>query len=47
MYRYLLRHLSIERPNHVWAADITDVPIKGRFIYLFAVIDWSSRAVLA
>jgi putative transposase len=43
-YRYLLRHLRIERSNHVWAADITYVPIKGGFIYLFAVIDWSSRA---
>jgi len=46
-YRYLLRHLSIERPNQVWAADITYVPIKGGFIYLFAVIDWYTRAVLA
>jgi putative transposase len=46
-YRYLLRHLSIERPNQVWAADITYVPIKGGYIYLFAVIDWYSRAVLA
>jgi putative transposase len=46
-YRYLLRHLQIERPNQVWAADITYVPIKGGFIYLFAVIDWYSRAVLA
>lgn len=46
-YRYLLRHLKIERSNQVWAADITYVPIKGGFIYLFAVIDWSSRSVLA
>ena len=46
-YRYLLRHLSIDRPNQVWAADITYVPIKGGYIYLFAVIDWYSRAVLA
>lgn len=46
-YRYLLRHLKIERPNQVWAADITYVPIKGGFIYLFAVIDWYTRAVLA
>ena len=46
-YRYRLRHLQIERPNQVWAADITYVPIKGGFIYLFAVIDWYTRAVLA
>jgi putative transposase len=46
-YRYLLRHLAIERPNQVWAADITYVPIKGGYLYLCAVIDWSSRAVLA
>ena len=46
-YRYLLRHLTIDRPNQVWAADITYGPIKGGFLYLFAVIDWSSRAVLA
>ena len=46
-YRYLLRHLKIDRPNQVWAADITYVPIKGGFLYLFAVIDWYSRAVLA
>jgi putative transposase len=47
VYRYLLRHLTIDRPNQVWAADITYVPIKGGFLYLFAVIDWYSRAVLA
>jgi putative transposase len=47
VYDYLLRHLSIERPNHVCAADITYVPIEGGFIYLFAAIDWSSRVVLA
>ncbi len=46
-YRYLLRHLQITRPNQVWAADITYVPTKGGFLYLFAVIDWCSRAVLA
>jgi putative transposase len=47
IYPYLLRHLAIERPNQVWAADITYVPIGRGFLYLVAVIDWASRAVLA
>jgi putative transposase len=44
---YLLRNLVIERPNQVWAADITYVPIGRGFLYLVAIIDWASRAVLA
>ncbi|MCQ8780492.1 DDE-type integrase/transposase/recombinase, partial [Escherichia coli] len=44
---YLLRRLKIDRPNQVWAMDITCVPIQGGFIYLCAVIGWYSRAVLA
>ncbi len=47
VFRYLLRRLVVDRPNQVWAADITYVPIQGGFIYLCAVIDWYSRAVLA
>ena len=47
VYPYLLRHLAVTRPNQVWAMDITYVPIVGGFIYLCAVIDWFSRAVLA
>ena len=47
IFPYLLRHLAIDRPNHVWAADITYVPIGRGFLYLVAVIDWASRAVLA
>ena len=47
VFRYLLRRLVIDRPNQVWAMDITYVPIQGGFIYLCAVIDWYSRAVLA
>ena len=47
IFRYLLRRLVVDRPNQVWAADITYIPIKGGFIYLCAVIDWYSRAVLA
>lgn len=47
IFPYLLRHLKIERPNHVWAADITYLPIGRGFLYLVAIIDWASRAVLA
>ena len=47
IFPYLLRHLAIERPNQVWAADITYIPIGRGFLYLVAVIDWASRAVLA
>jgi len=44
---YLLRDLSISRPHHVWAADIPDIPMARGFMYLFAVLDWASRRVLA
>jgi putative transposase len=47
IYPYLLRNLAITRPNHVWAADITYVPLGRGFLYLAAIIDWSSRAVLS
>ncbi|MBV9287141.1 MAG: DDE-type integrase/transposase/recombinase [Hyphomicrobiales bacterium] len=47
VFPYLLRGLSIERPNQVWAADITYVPIGVGFFYLVAIMDWASRAVLA
>jgi putative transposase len=47
IFPYLLREMTIERPNQVWAADITYVPIGRGFLYLVAVIDWASRAVLA
>ena len=46
-YPYLLRGLSIDRPNQVWVADITYIPIGKGFLYLVAVIDWASRAVLS
>src|ERR1700746_1625457 len=39
IFPYLLRNLAIERPNHVWAADITDVPAGRGFLYLAAIID--------
>src|SRR5574340_900598 len=47
IYPYLLRDLTISRPNHVWAADITYIPMARGFVYLFAVLDWASRRVLA
>jgi putative transposase len=47
IFPYLLRGVSIERPNQVWACDITYVPIGTGFFYLVAVMDWASRAVLA
>ena len=47
VYPYLLRGVAIERANQVWAADITYIPMARGFLYLVAVIDWSSRSVLA
>ncbi len=47
IYPYLLRNLKIERPNQVWSADITYVPMPAGFMYLVAVIDWYSRYVLS
>jgi putative transposase len=47
IYPYLLRGLTIDRPNHVWAADITYIPMAKGSLYLVAIIDWASRAVLA
>ena len=46
-YPYLLRDLQISRANHVWCADITYIPMARGFCYLVAVMDWSSRMVLA
>ena len=47
IYPYLLRNLSIERPNHVWATDITYIPMHRGFVHLVAIVDWYSRRVLA
>ena len=47
IYPYLLRGLAITEPNHVWASDITYIPMAHGFLYLVAIIDWASRAVLA
>src|ERR1700723_3775793 len=46
-YPYLLRKLVIERPNHVWCADVTYIPMRRGFLYLVAVIDWATRKVLS
>src|SRR5271163_792480 len=46
VYPYLLRGLTIDRPNQVWCADITYVPMAKGFVYLVAVMDWFSRRVL-
>ena len=47
IYPYLLRHMTIERPNHVWCADVTYIPMRRGFLYLVAIMDWASRKVLA
>lgn len=47
IYPYLLRDMEIIRPNQVWCADITYIPIGRGFLYLMAIMDWYSRKVLA
>ncbi len=47
IYPYLLRHLTIDRPNQVWAMDTTYIPMQKGFVYLSAVLDWATRRVLA
>jgi putative transposase len=47
VYPYLLRGISIERPNQVWSTDITYVPMQAGFLYLVAIMDWFSRFVLS
>jgi putative transposase len=47
VYPYLLRGKTVTRPNEVWAADITFIPLEFGWAYLVAIIDWRSRAVLA
>ena len=47
IYPYLLGGLKITRPNQVWAADITYIPMARGFLYLVAIIDWYSRYVLS
>ena len=47
VHPYLLRGLSIDRPNQVWAMDITYIPMARGFVYLAAVVDWYTRRVLS
>jgi putative transposase len=47
IYPYLLSGIKITRPNQVWAADITYIPMARGFLYLVAIIDWYSRYVLS
>jgi putative transposase len=47
IYPYLLRNMTITRPNKVWAMDITYIPMARGFVYLAAVLDWASRRVLS
>jgi putative transposase len=47
VFPYLLRGLDITRPNHVWAMDITYLPMRKGFVYLAAVLDWATRRVLS
>ena len=47
IYPYLLRGLTVTRPNQVWAMDITYIPMARGFVYLAAVVDWFSRRILS
>ena len=47
IYPYLLRNKEINRPNQVWCADITYIPVQHGFFYLVAIMDWATRHVLS
>lgn len=47
IYPYLLRGVEVTRPNHVWCADITYIPMRRGFLYLVAIMDWATRTVLS
>jgi putative transposase len=47
IFPYLLRKVPVTQPNHLWAMDITYVPMARGFVYLAAVVDWFSRKVLS
>jgi len=47
IWPYLLRNVVIDRPNQVWCADISYIPMRRGFLYLVAIMDWYSRKVLA
>ena len=47
VYPYLLRNVAVTRPDQVWCADISYIPVRRGFLYLVAIMDWASRHVLA
>jgi len=47
IYPYLLRDVQIDRPNHVWCADVTYIPMQRGFQYLVVIMDWASRTALS
>ena len=47
IYPYLLRNLTIDNPNQVWAADITYIPMRRGFVYLVVIMDWYSRRIMS
>ncbi len=47
VYPYLLKGMAIDRPNQVWCADITYIPVQHGFLYLVAIMDWATRHVLS
>ncbi|MBV8868919.1 MAG: IS3 family transposase [Acetobacteraceae bacterium] len=47
VYPYLLRDVVIDRPNQVWCADLTYIPMRRGFLYLVAIMDWATRKVLS
>ena len=47
VYPYLLKRMVIDRPNQVWCADITYIPVQRGFLYLVAIMDWATRRVLS
>ena len=47
IWPYLLRKLSITRPNQVWCSDIIYIPVKKGFLYLVVIMDWATRKVLS
>ena len=47
VWPYLLRDLVVNRPNQVWCADITYIPMRRGFLYLVAVMDWATRRVVS
>ena len=47
VYPYRLKELAIERPNHVWCADLTYIPVQKGFLYLVAIMGWATRRVLS